>query len=433
MATDAMFNLKEHHMSADGVLVVGAGPFGLSISAHLRSLGVDHRIVGRPLDTWRAHMPAGMNLKSEFYASDISAPARGYDLATYCKSRRLDYVERVEPLSLERFLGYGDWYTGQLVPDVTDACVTRVSAVDGGFRVEFSDAEAATVQQVVLATGVLPYFHIPGELSGMPADLVSHTKDHHNLGSFSGRRVAVIGAGQSALETAALLHEAGAQVHLIARRPAISWPDPNPEHVTAFGHIRRPVTKLCEGWRCAFWATPSAFQLLPEDIRVSKARSVLGPAGIWWLKDRVEGVIDVMADHRVTRAEPSGRGVRLYLDGPKRTSIDVDHVVAGTGFRIGLDRLDFLADALSTKITTLSGYPVLSRACESSVAGLYFAGAPAAVSLGPSMRFIAGTHRTAPQIARAIAKRSRARRAAHSAPRHVAHEAVLTSKASDRA
>jgi FAD-dependent urate hydroxylase len=428
-----MLNHKEHHMSPDGVLVVGAGPFGLSISAHLRSLGVDHRIVGRPLDTWRAHMPAGMNLKSEFYASDISAPGSGYDLAAYCRSRGLDYVERVAPLSLERFLGYGDWYTGQLVPDVTDASVTKISSVAGGFRVEFSDTDAATVQQVVLATGVLPYFHIPGALSSLPADLLSHTKDHHNLGSFSGRSVAVIGAGQSALETAALLHEAGAQVHLIARRPAITWPDPNPEQITAIGHIRRPVTKLCEGWRCAFWATPSAFQFLPKDMRVSKARSVLGPAGIWWLKDRVDGVIDVLADHRVTSAEPSGSGVRLYLDGPKRASIDVDHVVAGTGFRIDLDRLDFLADALSTRIATLSGYPVLSRACESSVAGLYFAGAPAAVSLGPSMRFIAGTHRTAPQIARSIAQRSRARRPARPAPRHAAQEAILTSNLPDRA
>jgi lysine/ornithine N-monooxygenase len=424
MATYVMLNLKEHHMSPDGVLVVGAGPFGLSISAHLRSLGVDHRVVGRPMDTWRAHMPAGMNLKSEFYASDISAPAHGHDLTEYCRSRGLDYAERVVPLSLERFLGYGDWYTAQLVPDVIDASVREISPVDGGFRVGFSDADDATVRQVVLATGVLPYFHIPAELSSLPAGLVSHTKDHHNLDSFSGRRVAVIGAGQSALETAALLHEAGAEAHLIARRPALSWPDPNPEHVTAIGHIRRPVTKLCEGWRCAFWATPSAFQLLPPDVRVAKARSVLGPAGIWWLKNRVDGVIDVLTDHRVTRAEPSGGGVRLYLSGPKRASIDVDHVIAGTGFRIDLHRLDFLAEALSTKITTLSGYPVLSRACESSVPGLYFAGAPAAVSLGPSMRFIAGTHRAAGQIARSIARRSRARRPASSAPRHVMQEAI---------
>ena len=158
-------------MSPDSVLIIGAGPFGLSISAHLHDLGVDHRIVGRPMNTWRAHMPIGMNLKSEFYASDIASPKIGHDISAYCRSRGFDYVERVEPLSLERFLGYADWYTEQLAPNVGDVTVTKVDAIDGGFRVEFADAEALRARKVVIATGVLPYFHIPAELSGLPSDL----------------------------------------------------------------------------------------------------------------------------------------------------------------------------------------------------------------------------------------------------------------------
>ena len=396
-------------MPAERVLVVGAGPFGLSISAHLHSLGVEHMIVGRPMDTWRAHMPLGMNLKSEFYASDISSPARGYDLAAYCRLRGLDYVERVVPLSLDRFISYADWYTENLVPDISSATVTKVDLLDAGFRVEFLDAEAVTVSQIVLATGVLPYFYLPKELRGLPSDVLSHTKDHHDLDRFRNRRVAVIGAGQSALEAAALLHENGADVHLIARSEFLNWPDPNPNHVSAIGHIRRPVTKLCEGWRCAFWATPAAFRLLPEDMRVTKAKSVLGPAGIWWLKHRVEGVVDVLTGHSIQGADSSGSGVRLLLEGAKLSAIDVDHVVAGTGFHIDVGRLAFLSDALRARLTTVSGYPLLNRACESNIAGLYFVGAPASVSLGPSMRFIAGTHRVALHVAKSIARRATAR------------------------
>ena len=217
----------------------------------------------------------------------------------------------------------------------------------------------------------------------------------------------MIGAGQSALETAALLHEAGADTSVIVRRSAISWPDPNPERISAIGHIRQPVTKLCEGWRCAFWVSPTAFRLLPQEMRVTKARTVLGPAGIWWLKNRVEGVLDVLTEHHLRGAEPNGSGVRLLLEGSKRSTIDVDHVIAGTGFRIDIARLPFLPVGLRAGITTLNGYPVLTRACQSTVPGLYFAGAPAAVSLGPSMRFIAGTHSTAHQIARSLARRSK--------------------------
>ena len=189
------------------------------------------------------------------------------------------------------------------------------------------------------------------------------------------------GAGQSALETAALLHEAGADALLVVRRPAISWLDPNPERLSRLGHLKRPVTQLCEGWHCAFWNSPAAFRLLPQDVRITKARTVLGPAGAWWLKERVEGVVELLAGHRVLNAVPNGNGVHLVLDGPSRTTLDVDHVIAGTGFRVDVARLQFLSEALRATLATLNGHPVVSRAAESTVPGLYFVGAPAAVSL----------------------------------------------------
>jgi FAD-dependent urate hydroxylase len=394
-------------MSVSEVLIIGAGPFGLSISAHARGLGVDHRVVGRPMDTWRAHMPVGMNLKSEPYASNISSPRSGYDIPAYCRQHGLDYVERVGPLTLERFLSYADWYAEQLVPDLIDVTVTDVSPFDGGFQVTFNEGEPLIARQVVVATGVLPYASIPAELSGLPSDLVSHTSEHHLLDGFKGRRVAVVGAGQSALETAALLHETGADVRIIARRPALSWPDPNPEAISFFGRIKRPVTNLCEGWRCAFWNTPVAFRRLPKEMRITKARTVLGPCGSWWLKDRVDGVIETLTSHRVKEATANGSGVRLLLDGAQQSTIDVDHVVAGTGFRIDLARLRFLPERLRAQITTLNGFPVVSRVGESSIPGLYFVGAPTAVSLGPSARFIAGTQNTAGLLAQSVARRSR--------------------------
>jgi FAD-dependent urate hydroxylase len=390
-------------LSADEVLIIGAGPFGLSVSAHLRALGVGHRIVGRPLDHWRAHMPVGMNLKSEPYASDIASPKAGYDVAAYCRSRGLEYVHRLGPLPIERFIDYADWYTDQLVPDVSDVTVTEVALVDRGFRVTFADAEQVTARQVVVATGVRPYAHVPAELAGLPGDLVSHSSDHHELACFRSRRVAVVGAGQSALEIAALLHEAGAEAQLVVRRPAVSWVEPNPERLSRVGRIRRPANKLCEGWHCAFWNSPAAFRRLPEQTRVTKARTVLGPAGSWWLKNRVEGVVDVLAGHRLKGAVAAGSGVQLLVDGPQRSTVEADHLIAATGFRVDVARVSFLEDELSARIATLNGYPVLNRKCESTVPGLFFVGAAATVSLGPSMRFIGGTHNVAHRIAKSIA------------------------------
>ena len=302
-------------MSSDEVLVIGAGPFGLSIAAHLRALGVDHRIVGRPMDTWRAHMPPGMKLRSEPYGSDMASPQAGYDVEAYSRLHGLDYVERLGPLSIERFLDYADWYIESLAPDVDDVTVTDVAAVDGGFRVSYAGEPSTVARQVVVATGVLPYAVLPDELSGLPADLVTHTADHHDLSRFRGRRVAVVGGGQSALETAALLHEAGADTRVVMRRPAAAWLVPNPAKLSRLGHVRRPVNKLCEGWHCAFWNSPAAFRRLPRDLRITKARTVLGPAGAWWLKDRIDGVVDVLADRQLRGAEPVESGIRLHLEG----------------------------------------------------------------------------------------------------------------------
>lgn len=389
------------------VLIIGAGPFGLSISAYLSKLRIDHLIVGRPLDTWHAHAPIGMFMKSEPYGSAIAAPDGNYDVAAYCRLHGVDdYNDRVGPLTLERFLDYGDWYTQKLVPDLRDSTVTELASVDGGFRVTFADSAPVTVRQVVVATGVLPYRHIPAELAGLDPALVTHTADHRDLGEFKGRRVAVVGGGQSALESAALLHEGGVDVQVIARSNAISWTGRTPAHLSALGHIRRPVTKLCEGWPCVLWNSPSVFRLQSESRRIRLARTALGPGGSWWLKDRVDGVVDVLTGHRVKQAVPEKGGVRLVLDGSERSSVSVDHVIAGTGFRIDIAQLPFMPEVLSSRIKTLNGHPLVSRAGETSVPGLYFAGAPTVLSIGPSARFIAGTHTLAAPLARSVARRA---------------------------
>jgi FAD-dependent urate hydroxylase len=402
-------------MRASEVLVIGAGPYGLSISTHLRGRGIDHVIVGRPMDTWRAHMPAGMYLKSEPYGSDMSCPQAGYDLAGYCRSERIEGVERGTPLSIERFLDYADWYIKQLVPDVSDVTVSGIEAVNSGFRVSFADAEPVEARNVVIATGVLPHSHISAELSGLPSDLISHTADHHQFDRFRGRRVAVVGAGSSALETAALLHETGCDVQLVVRCPdSPIWGS----RALPLNPVRRlRNNKLCEGWKCPFWNSPTAFRRLPQEVRMVKARTVLGPLGAWWLRDRVEGVVEILGETHVRGVQPNGSGVKLLLDGPRKSSLEVDHVIAGTGFRIDINRLTYLPAELRARIATLSGYPVLTRVGESTVPGLYFAGAPAAFGLGPSMRFIAGTHNLAGYLARSVARRAKGSRSSPSLSR----------------
>jgi hypothetical protein len=360
------------------------------------------------MNTWRAHMPLGLFLKSEPYGSVISAAAAGYDIATYANVHGFDdYVDRIGPLTLERFLGYADWFTDQLVPDIRDLTVTSVRPAGGGFTVEFAEEAPVFARQVIIATGLLPYAYVPDELSGLPADLMTHSTAHHRLERFAGRRVAVVGAGQSSLQTAALLREAGADVQVVARARHIHWEEQGPEKLTRLGRVKRPPNTLCEGWSCVAYNSPEIFRVLPPALRAFKARTTFGPAGAWWLRHRVEGVIDVLLGHRLTAAEPHGSGVRLHLDGPGPSSIEADHVIAGTGFRIDVARLSFLSEEIVTGLVKRSNSPAVNRAGESSIPGLYFAGAHAAVSLGPGQRFIAGTHHLSAQLAGSVARRAR--------------------------
>ena len=237
---------------------------------------------------------------------------------------------------------------------------------------------------------------------------MTHTADHRDLSLFKGRRVAVVGAGQSALESAALLHENGADVQVIARAQGVHWNAPNPAHISALGHIRRPVTNLCEGWRCAFWNNPSAFRLMRRTSGSCKAKTALGPAGSWWLKDRIDGVVDVLTGHRIKKASPEKERRAAALDGPNGHRVDVDHVIAGTGFA-----LDIASAALPARdpegVDQDHQQPAGGQPGRGDVRPWpVLRGRAHRVSVGPSSRFIAGTHTISEVMTKSMARRARA-------------------------
>jgi NADPH-dependent 2,4-dienoyl-CoA reductase/sulfur reductase-like enzyme len=401
---------RRKSMFDTNVVVIGAGPVGLSTAAHLSHAGVERRVFGRTMDAWRSNMPAGMFLKSEPYGSDLSAPEPGHLLGDYCRTAGEEYHARVLPVSIERFISYGSWFAEQLVPDVEDVQVVSVAQAPSGFLLRTADGDEIRAARVVVATGIIPFAQVPAQLEGLPRELVSHTSAHTDLGRFAGKEVLVLGAGQSALETAALLHEHGALVKLVMRQDwGIFWLDANPMTPTRLERLRRPVVRLCEGWFCwRYDRLGDLYRFLPADSRVNRAFNTLGPAGAWWLRERVEGRVPVLLGHSLVGAEASGDRVRLHLKGPNgAVTEEADHVIAGTGYRLNIDRLSFLEPALRGRLKLAGGAPILDHGFESSVPGLFFTGVLAAPSFGPAMRFVSGTHFSAPRVARRLRSVSR--------------------------
>jgi hypothetical protein len=385
------------------VAIIGAGPYGLGVAAHLRSAGVDFRIFGKPLETWRAHMPQGMYLKSEGNASSLFEPSGAYTLKQYCAATALPYSDDRLPVSLENFLQYGLAFQRRFVPNVEDQKVTALERRSSRFELRLAGGESVRASKVVMAVGVSYAAHVPPELATLPAELVSHSGQHRDLGTFAGRHVTVVGAGQSALETAALLAEVGANVHLVARRASLAWnAPPTSGQRSLFQRLRRPASKLGPGLGPWLYSNaPMLYRYLPKKVRIARVKTVLGPAGAWWLKDRVLGHMPFLLGHSVQGAAArSGKAVLQLksLQGECRELV-TDHVIAGTGYRFRLASLPFLSESCLAQLRAVNETPVLSSSFESTLPGLYFTGLASANYFGPGMRFLVGAEHTARCIA----------------------------------
>ncbi|GHF56860.1 monooxygenase [Streptomyces mashuensis] len=395
------------------VAVIGAGPYGLSTAAHLKARAVPTRVFGSPMVSWTDHMPAGMLLKSTPSASDIDAPQPGHTLLDYC----LDVGERRyesdwDAIPVETFAGYGLWFQRRLVSGLERERVVSVEhrGAGGGFELKLDSGEQFAARAVVVATGLTGLSRLPAELAAAvpggpsPAGPVSHSSQHRDLSAFAGRDVVIIGAGQSALETAVLLAEAGAAtVRVVARRRGAvrfgAAPDEQPPY--------KPDTPFGRAWSLyAFSYHADRFRHLPAPTRQYLVRRVLGPLGAWWLRERFVGRVQVTEGKRVVAARVESGQPVLTLAGEGRgteSELRADHVIAATGYRVDVAAMDFLGPGLRTRLAVSAGGPRLGPGYQSSVPGLFFTGLPAAASFGPVMRFVCGTEYASPRLARTVA------------------------------
>src|SRR5215469_16703960 len=139
-------------MSLSPVAIIGAGPYGVSLAAHLKSTGIDFRIFGKPMYRWLCQMPKGMFLKSEGRASSLSDARASYTLARYCAEQGLPYAETGQPVSLELFTDYALWFQRLFAPNVEDVLVTNVEKVLDCFKLHLSDGSTMRASNVAVAT-----------------------------------------------------------------------------------------------------------------------------------------------------------------------------------------------------------------------------------------------------------------------------------------
>ncbi len=390
------------------VAIVGAGPYGLSLAAHLRALGVPFRIFGMPMHSWQTQMPEGMQLKSDGFASNLYDPEGSFTLKRFCAEHGLKYADTAYPVPLDVFTKYGLAFQKQFVPGIEHNNVDHIEHIGDGFSLKLDNGETLTARQVVIAVGNSYFKYIPLILNQLPPEFLTHSSEHHDLSAFAGRNVTVVGGGASATDLAALLHDAKAAVQLVARVPSLkfhSGGDGKPR--PWWKRLRHPSSGIGPGLRARFCSdVPWLFHRLPLEMRLLIVRRTLGPAGAWFMKDKVFDQVPLLLGSTLVSAEVGNSKVCLELrsvDGTNRQVI-ADHIVAATGYQVDIGRLTFLSPDICARIKTIDKTPILSMDFQSSVPHLYFVGPAATNSFGPVMRFAFGARFAGPHLAKALTK-----------------------------
>jgi thioredoxin reductase len=401
------------------VVVVGAGPYGLSLAAHLSQTNLTFRIFGKALDTWRNHVPMGMKLKSDGFASSLSSPLPGSRLEDYCAANSIPYHETDIPVDVTDFEAYATWFQKTFVPTLDERMVSNLTKEYGLFHVTLDDGEVVLARRVVLAVGITWFSNLPGVLAELPKWAASHSFEHHDMSCFAGNEVVVLGGGSSATGYAAALDEAGAFVRIVARSQALYFHSgPDGTDSSFVKQLKNPQSGIGPGWRSFLCARmPLLFHKMPSDFRTEVVKRHLGPATGWFMRERIEGIKSVLG-HTLERATAHEGHVVLDLkdrNTGETTTVTCDHVIASTGYTVDLAKLPFLSQTLRVCIDKNAQAPVLSDNFETSVDGLYMTGPAAANAFGPLLRFMVGAEFAAPRLAAHLRRKGGATQAKRAA------------------
>lgn len=371
------------------LIIIGAGPYGLAAAAQARQAGLDYLLIGEPMKFWKSTMPHFMVLRSPFVASSIYNPEPGFQLEDYFRETGRTSNKR-EKLSLKIYLRYLDWYLAKAALNILPQTVESLTrAASGAFTAITRDGQQIQARTAIVAVGNLPFTAIPDQFSAVNKQFYSHTSEVIDFAPFAGKKVLVVGAGQSAIEACQGLLQVDAQVELMHRQKALYW------HNIPL-RINVPLLLF-------FISFPTVLEIVPYALRKAVGDQVSKPTVDTSLRPVIEGKIKEYQLASLQRVSQTGNGVTVaFADGRETT---VDHVILGTGYTVDIGRLALLAQSLRTQVKVLDGYPQINRHLESSVPGLFFTGVTAKGRFGPTFNFIFASPSSGRRVIEGVQKR----------------------------
>jgi cation diffusion facilitator CzcD-associated flavoprotein CzcO len=372
------------------ILVIGAGPYGLSIVAEAKRCGREVVVVGEPMAFWKHNMPNGMLLRSGRDWHLDAAEIHTFD--SFLDEERIPRKSG-EPIPVEIFRRYADWFCMSKKIEVQSLRIARLRRVNGAFEAECESGETICARHVVATPGLEPFANVPTEfVSSISRDRISHTATLVDFRSLAGRRCLIVGGRQSAFEWAALIAEVGADsVDIVYRHET-------PQFTTSDWSFTDSIienTLRVPGW---FRRLGRSEQEAIEKRFWTVGRLQLEP----WLAGRVQRKnIRLWPNSRLVKWSTNEVGIEAQLEGGEK--ILADKAILATGYRVDLSKVRYLVEEVASgRLKLNDGYPALDDHFQTSLPGLYITGQAATRDFGPCFGFVRGCIASARIVASAL-------------------------------
>ncbi len=344
------------------LVIIGAGPFGLSAASFFHFHNIDYLVIGRPMGFWKENIPENMYLRSGL---DWHLDPQGkYTIEKFLKIKRIS-PKKVKPLPLNLYLDYVSWFQDQQKLKVLDKIVETLNYNEGEkkYLVNLKNNQTIEAKKILIAIGFKYFKKLPLELiKKLPSGSYMHSSDVIDFKKFKNKSVLIIGGRQSAYEWGALIAEAGAKaVH-------ISHKHEKPEFAEVNWAWMDPVMDQ-------MMDNPDWYKNLSDKEKVEIDRKFWSEDSLKiepWLMPRLDrDNVKIWPLSSIDQCDETNSGnYNVRID--NRHNIEVDYIILATGYKVNIRNVPFLKSGNILPFLYINdGFPELDGYLQTNLPGLY--------------------------------------------------------------